>query len=173
LVLGEGDTLLGRLLLFNALQMRFRELRLRRDPACPLCGDHPTIKELIDYDQFCGVTPAPEESTEVADWEISVTDLKAKLDHGDPLTIIDVRDPHEWQICNLEGYGSQLIPLGQFASRMHELNSADDIVVHCKMGGRSAEAYQILKQAGFKKIKNLKGGILAWADQVDHTLPKY
>jgi molybdopterin/thiamine biosynthesis adenylyltransferase/rhodanese-related sulfurtransferase len=173
LILGEGDTLLGRLLLFNALQMRFRELRLRRDPACPLCGDHPTVKELIDYDQFCGVTPAPEESTEVADWEITVTDLKAKLDHGDPLTLIDVRDPHEWQICNLEGYGSQLIPLGQFASRMHELNSADDIVVHCKMGGRSAEAYQILKQAGFKKIKNLKGGILAWADQVDHTLPKY
>jgi adenylyltransferase/sulfurtransferase len=173
LILGEGDSLIGRLLLFNALNMRFRELKLRRDPACPLCGEHPTIKELIDYDQFCGVTPQPEETTEAADWEITVVDLQGKLNRHEPLTIIDVRDPHEWQICNLEPYGSRLIPLGQFAARMHELNSADDIVVHCKMGGRSAEAYQILKQAGFKKIKNLKGGILAWADQVDHSMPKY
>jgi sulfur-carrier protein adenylyltransferase/sulfurtransferase len=170
LILGEGDSLIGRLLLFNALKMRFRELKLRRDPTCPLCGEHPTIKELIDYDQFCGVTPQPEEPAEPADWEITVTDLKEKLNRREPLTIIDVRDPHEWQICNLEPYGSRLIPLGQFAARMHELNSADDIVVHCKMGGRSAEAYQILKQAGFKKIKNLKGGILAWADQVGHSM---
>ena len=173
LILGEGETLVGRLLLFNALQMKFRELKLRRDPTCPLCGEHPTIHELIDYDQFCGVTPPVEDTTEVADWEISVTGLKEKLDRGEPLTIIDVRDPHEWQICNLETYGSKLIPLGEFASRMHELNSADEIVVHCKMGGRSAEAYQILKQAGFKKIKNLKGGIGAWAEQVDPTLPTY
>jgi len=173
LILGEGDSLIGRLLLFNALNMRFRELKLRRDPTCPLCGEHPTIKELIDYDQFCGISPQPEETAEPADWEITVRELREKLDRREPLTIIDVRDPHEWQICNLEPYGSQLIPLGQFAARMHELNSADDIVVHCKMGGRSTEAYQILKQAGFKKIKNLKGGILAWADQVDYTMPKY
>jgi sulfur-carrier protein adenylyltransferase/sulfurtransferase len=173
LILGEGESLIGRLLLFNALQMRFRELRLRRDPMCPLCGEKPTIRELIDYDQFCGVMPPEEESTEAADWEITVTDLKVKLDHGEPLTIIDVRDPHEWQICNLETYGAKLIPLGQFVARMHELNSEDDIVVHCKMGGRSADAYRMLQQAGFKRIKNLKGGITAWADQVDQTVPKY
>jgi rhodanese-related sulfurtransferase len=104
---------------------------------------------------------------------MTVIDLKVKLDRGEPLTIIDVRDPHEWQVCNLEAYGSKLIPLGQFASRMHELNSEDEVVMHCKMGGRSAEAYQILQLAGFKRIKNLKGGILAWADQVDHRVPKY
>jgi adenylyltransferase/sulfurtransferase len=173
LILGQGQTLVGRLLLFNALQMRFRELKLRRDPACPLCGEHPTIRELIDYDQFCGVTPASEEAREPADWEITVTGLKEKLDRGEAITLIDVRDPHEWQISNLAPYGARLIPLGQFAARMHELNSEDEIVVHCKMGGRSAEAYQILKQAGFKKIKNLKGGISAWADQVDPTLAKY
>lgn len=173
LILGEGESLIGRLLLFNALQMRFRELKLRRDPTCPLCGEKPVIRELIDYDQFCGVTPPEEETTEAADWEITVTDLKAKLDRGEPLTIIDVRDPHEWQICNLESYGSKLIPLGQFAARMYELNSEDDIIVHCKMGGRSADAYRMLQQAGFKRVKNLKGGITAWADQVDHTVPKY
>jgi adenylyltransferase/sulfurtransferase len=173
LILGEGQTLVGRLLLFNALQMRFRELKLRRDPACPLCGEHPTIQELIDYDQFCGVTPASEEAREPADWEITVTGLKEKLDRGEAITLIDVRDPHEWQISNLAPYGARLIPLGQFAARMHELNSEDEIVVHCKMGGRSAEAYQILKQAGFKKIRNLKGGISAWAEQVDPAMPQY
>jgi adenylyltransferase/sulfurtransferase len=173
LILGEGQTLVGRLLLFNALQMRFRELKLRRDPACPLCGEHPTIRELIDYDQFCGVTPASEEAREPADWEITVTGLKEKLDRGEAITLIDVRDPHEWQISNLAPYGARLIPLGQFAARMHELNSEDEIVVHCKMGGRSAEAYQILKQAGFKKIRNLKGGISAWAEQVDPAMPQY
>jgi sulfur-carrier protein adenylyltransferase/sulfurtransferase len=173
LILGEGESLVGRLLLFNALKMRFRELKLRRDPACPLCGEKQTIRELIDYDQFYGITAPPEATAEAADWEITVGDLKGKLDRREPLTIIGVRDPHEWQICNLEMHGSKLIPLGEFAARMHELDSEDDIVIHCKMGGRSAEAYYILKQAGFKKIKNLKGGILAWADEVDHTLPTY
>jgi molybdopterin/thiamine biosynthesis adenylyltransferase/rhodanese-related sulfurtransferase len=173
LILGEGESLVGRLLLFNALKMRFRELKLRRDPTCPLCGEKPTIRALIDYDQFCGITGQPEATAEPADWEITVGDLKGKLDRREPLTIIDVRDPHEWQICNLEAHGSKLIPLGEFAARMHELNSEDDIIVHCKMGGRSAEAYHILKQAGFKKIKNLRGGILAWADEVDQALPTY
>lgn len=173
LILREGESLIGRLLLFNALKMRFRELKLRRDPSCPLCGEHPTIRELIDYDQFCGITAQPETTAEPSDWEMTVGELKDKLDRHEPLTIIDVRDPHEWQICNLEPHGSKLMPLGEFAARMHELNSEDDIVVHCKMGGRSAEAYHILKQAGFKKIKNLRGGILAWADEVDHALPKY
>jgi adenylyltransferase/sulfurtransferase len=152
--------------------MKFRELKLRRNPECPLCGDNPTIKELIDYDQFCGVAPQPV-VTAVSDWEITPLQLKQRLDNGERVTIIDVREPHEWQIANLENYGSRLIPLGQFANRISELNPEDDIVVHCKMGGRSAKAYEVLKKAGFTKIKNLKGGILAWADQVDRAMQKY
>ncbi len=173
LIIGKGDLLIGRLLLFDALKMKFRELKLRRNPACPLCGENPAIKTLIDYEQFCGIAPQPAQTAETADWEITATQLKERLDRGEPITIIDVREPNEWQICNLEAYGSKLIPLGQFTSRMNELNSADEIVVHCKMGGRSAKAYELLKQAGFKKIKNLKGGILAWAEQVDKSMPKY
>jgi adenylyltransferase/sulfurtransferase len=176
LIIGQGEPLIGRLLLFDALKMKFRELKLRRNPECPLCGENPTIKELIDYDAFCGVSPAPpaEAKTDVvSDWEVTPAQLKAELDAGREITIIDVREPHEWQIGNLEQYGSRLIPLGQFPSRLNELNSADEIVVHCKMGGRSAKAYETLKQAGFKKIRNLKGGILAWADQVDPNMPKY
>ncbi|HZS03416.1 MAG TPA: ubiquitin-like small modifier protein 1 [Blastocatellia bacterium] len=173
LIIGQGEPLIGRLLLFDALRMKFRELKLRRNPECPMCGEKPTIKELIDYDQFCGITPAPAEAPQASDWEVTPAQLKTELDAGRQLTIIDVREPHEWQISNLEKYGSKLIPLGQFPSRLNELNSADEIVVHCKMGGRSAKAYEALKQAGFKKIRNLKGGILAWADQVDPTMPKY
>jgi adenylyltransferase/sulfurtransferase len=176
LIIGQGEPLIGRLLLFDALKMKFRELKLRRNPECPLCGENPTIKELIDYDAFCGVSPTPpaEVKTDVvSDWEVTPAQLKAELDAGREITIIDVREPHEWQIGNLEQYGSKLIPLGQFPSRLNELNSADEIVVHCKMGGRSAKAYETLKQAGFKKIRNLKGGILAWADQVDPNMPKY
>jgi adenylyltransferase/sulfurtransferase len=173
LILGAGESLIGRLLLFDALKMQFRQLRLRRNPDCPLCGDNPTIHALIDYEQFCGVLPQSEQHAEPADWEITVTELKAKLDRGERMTLIYVRDPHEWQICNLAAHGATLMPLGQLASRMQELDSAEEIVVHCKMGGRSAEAYTLLKQAGFTKIKNLQGGILAWADQVDHTMPKY
>ncbi len=175
LIIGQGEPLIGRLLLFDALKMKFRELKLRRNPECPLCGENPTIKELIDYDVFCGITPpepAPKVET-VSDWEVTPAQLKAELDGGKKLTIIDVREPHEWQIGNLENYGSKLIPLGEFPSRVGELNSDDEIVVHCKMGGRSAKAYGVLKDAGFKKIRNLKGGILAWADQVDPNMPKY
>jgi molybdopterin/thiamine biosynthesis adenylyltransferase/rhodanese-related sulfurtransferase/molybdopterin converting factor small subunit len=173
LIIGEGDPLIGRLLLFDALKMKFRELKLRRNPECPLCGEQPTITGLIDYEQFCGITPQPAQPADTSDWEITPAQLNAQLDQGRQVTIIDVREPHEWQICNLEAQGAQLIPLGQFAARMSELNSADEIVVHCKMGGRSAKAYELLKQAGFKKIKNLKGGITAWADQVDRSMPKY
>ncbi len=175
LIIGQGETLIGRLLLFDALKMKFKELKLRRNPECPICGDHPTIKELIDYDQFCGITP-PAQVEKVAsadDWEITPTQLKAKLERGEKLTIIDVREPHEWQISNLESYGAKLIPLGEFPARVGELNPQDEIVVHCKMGGRSAKAYGVLKEAGFKNIQNLKGGILAWADQVDNTMTKY
>ncbi|MCI0387963.1 MAG: molybdopterin-synthase adenylyltransferase MoeB [Acidobacteria bacterium] len=171
LIIGQGEPLIGRLLLFDALRMRFRELKLRRNPECPLCGENPTIKELIDYDQFCGITPQAEEPQ--SDWEVTPIQLKDRLDRDERVTIIDVREPHEWQIANLQNYGSRLIPLGQFAERLGELNPEDDIVVHCKMGGRSAKAYEVMKKAGFKKIKNLKGGILAWADQVDRTMSKY
>jgi adenylyltransferase/sulfurtransferase len=155
--------------------MKFKELKLRRNPECPLCGENPTIKELIDYDQFCGITPHVEQqqATETIDWEITPVQLKDRLDRGERVTIIDVREPHEWEIANLQNHGSRLIPLGQIADRANELNREDDIVVHCKMGGRSAKAYDVLKKAGFNKIKNLKGGILAWADQVDRTMPKY
>jgi adenylyltransferase/sulfurtransferase len=176
LILGEGEPLIGRLLLFDALKMKFRELKLRRNPECPLCGENPTIKELIDYEAFCGITPPAQQAETIAsdsDWEVTPAQLKAELDGGRTISIIDVREPHEWQISNLESLGSKLIPLGQFPQRLNELSSADEIVVHCKMGGRSAKAYDVLKQAGFKKIRNLKGGILAWADQVDPSMPKY
>jgi adenylyltransferase/sulfurtransferase len=175
LIIGQGEPLIGRLLLFDALKMKFKELKLRRNPECPLCGDHPTIKELIDYEQFCGIVPhAPEPKvSESSDWEITPVQLKEKLDRGERVTVIDVREPHEWQIANLENHGSKLIPLGQFADRVKELDPNDEIVLHCKMGGRSAKAYEVLKKAGFTKIKNLKGGILAWADQVDQAMPKY
>lgn len=175
LILGEGEPLIGRLLLFDALKMKFKELKLRKNPDCPLCGTNPTIKALIDYDQFCGITPpAQEVKTEAAsDWEITPSQLKARLDRGDKITIVDVRELNEWQISNLENYGSKLIPLGEFQARYNELNPEDEIVVHCKMGGRSAKAYGILKNAGFTKIQNLKGGILAWADEVDNSMAKY
>ncbi|MBO0862192.1 MAG: molybdopterin-synthase adenylyltransferase MoeB [Chloracidobacterium sp.] len=172
LILGVGEPLIGRLLLFDALNMKFRELKLRRNPECQLCGENPTIKQLIDYDLFCGVAP-PTSAAEVSDWEITPLQLKQLLDNSKRVTIIDVREPHEWQIANLKNYGSRLIPLGQFASRINELNPEEEIVVHCKMGGRSAKAYDVMKNAGFTKIKNLKGGILAWADQVDRTMRKY
>jgi adenylyltransferase/sulfurtransferase len=128
---------------------------------------------LIAYAQCCGVLPHSEQHAEPAEREITVTELKAKLDRREPLQLIDGRDLHEWQIWNLAADGATLLPLGQLASRMQALDSAEEIGVHCKMGGRSAEAYARLKQAGFPRIKNLRGSILAWADQVDHTMPKY
>lgn len=172
LILNEGDTLLGRLLLFDALKMKFRELKVRRSPQCPVDGSCTLVTGLIDYDQFCGVPP-PQAVETVADWEITPLQLKHKLDQGESITLIDVREPHEWQIGNLAAYGARLMPLGQFPQRLGELNPADDIVVYCKVGGRSAQAYDVLKQAGYAKIKNLKGGILAWADHVDRTMQKY
>jgi adenylyltransferase/sulfurtransferase len=172
LILNEGESLVGRLLLFDALKMQFRELRLRRSRECPADGQCTLVQGLIDYDQFCGVAPAPAADV-VAEWEITPAQLKDKLDRGEQITIIDVREPHEWQIANLARYGARLIPLGQFPQRLHDLNPADDIGVHCKVGGRSAQAYEVLQQAGYTRIKNLKGGILAWADQVDRSMQKY
>jgi adenylyltransferase/sulfurtransferase len=173
LILGVGEPLVGRLLLYDALAMRFRELKLRRNPECPVCGDHPTIKELIDYQQFCGIPheePAAS-TTNVSGTEIDPLEVKAKLDRHDDFVLIDVREPHEYQICKIPG--SKLIPLGDLPKRVNELDSSVEIVAHCKSGMRSAKACDFLRQAGFRKVKNMKGGILAWSDTVDPTVPKY
>jgi adenylyltransferase/sulfurtransferase len=167
-----GRPLVGRLLLYDAFNMAFRELKLRRDPACPVCGDHPTVRALIDYDQFCGVTPAAQAAPAVP--ETTVDDLKARLDRGDRVFVLDVREPAEYQISRIAG--STLIPLGELPRRLAELPSgadAPDIVVHCKMGGRSAKAVKQLIDAGFTRVQNLKGGILAWSDRIDPSQPKY
>ena len=174
LILGTGELLVGRLMLYDALAMRFRELKLRRNPECPVCGDHPTITKLIDYHQFCGVpreAPATAPQTAVADGEIDPTTVKQMIDRGEKFVLIDVREPHEYQICNIPF--AKLIPLGELAKRVNELDSADQIVAHCKSGTRSAKAIDFLKQAGFKKVKNMKGGILSWSDKVDPTVAKY
>jgi adenylyltransferase/sulfurtransferase len=170
LIIGKGDPLIGRLLLFDALAMRFRELKLRKNPECPVCGAHPTVTKLIDYAEFCGIRgeEAPAPQTNVP--EISPRDLKTRLDHGDDLFILDVREPHEYQICNLGGH---LIPLGDLSRRVNELDSSREIVAHCRSGKRSAEAVEFLRKAGFRKVLNLKGGILAWSDDVDSSVPKY
>ncbi len=171
LIIGVGEPLVNRFMIYDALRMRFRELKLRKDPECPVCGDHPTVTELIDYEQFCGITPdlIPSESTDAA--EATVGDLKARLDQGDDVFILDVREPQEAQICRIPG--STLIPLGDLPQRLVELEGRDDMVVHCKSGVRSAKAVKLLHEAGFSKAKNLRGGILAWIDRVDPSLPKY
>ena len=170
LILGAGEPLVGRLLLFDALAMRFRELKLKRNPDCPMCGNHRTITKLIDYEEFCGIRG--EEAPPMTDGipEISAKDLKARQDRGDDVFILDVREPHEYQICNLNG---KLIPLGELPRRVNELDSSREMVVHCRSGKRSADAIQFLQKAGFKKLLNLKGGVLAWADEVDPSMPKY
>jgi molybdopterin/thiamine biosynthesis adenylyltransferase/rhodanese-related sulfurtransferase/molybdopterin converting factor small subunit len=170
LILGIGEPLVGRLLLYDALAMRFRELKLRRNQECPVCGDHPTIHELIDYQQFCGIPNQPHEPVAV-EGDIEPTDVKAKMDRGDQFVLIDVREPHEYQICSIPN--AKLIPLGDLPKRVNELDSADEIIAHCKSGMRSAKAVEFLKQAGFRKVRNMKGGILAWSDKVDPTVPKY
>jgi adenylyltransferase/sulfurtransferase len=172
LIMGIGEPLVGRFLIVDALHMKFRELKLRKDPDCPVCGTHPTVTQLIDYEQFCGVTPAaPEPPTVSTDTEITAVDLKQRLDRGDALKIVDVREPNEYQINRIAG--SVLIPLGDVPKRYNELNPNDEIVVHCKMGGRSAKAADFLRSVGFKRVLNLKGGILDWIDKVDPSQPKY
>jgi molybdopterin/thiamine biosynthesis adenylyltransferase/rhodanese-related sulfurtransferase len=170
LILGKGEPLIGRLLLVDALAMKFRELKLRKNPDCPACGTHPTIKKLIDYNQFCGIRgeDAPVEKSGVP--EIQVEELKRRLDAGEDVLILDVREPHEYQICNIGGH---LIPLGDLPNRIHELDSSREIVAHCRSGTRSAKAVNFLRQSGFRKVHNLAGGILAWADRVDPKMPKY
>jgi adenylyltransferase/sulfurtransferase len=170
LILGAGEPLVGRLLVFDALQMRFRELKLRKNPDCPACGAHRTITRLIDYNEFCGIRGEEAATPAVQVPEIEPRELKTRLDRGDNLFILDVREPHEYQICNLGGH---LIPLGELPRRAHELDSSREIVAHCRSGKRSAEAVEFLRKAGFRKIWNLKGGILAWSEQVDASVPKY
>ena len=169
LILGVGDPLIGRLLLVDALGMKFRELKLRKNPECPVCGAHPTVTKLVDYNQFCGIR-GEEKPVETGVSEIQVEELKRRLDAGDDLFVLDVREPHEYQICNLGGH---LIPLGDLPRRVNELDSSREIVAHCRSGVRSAKAVAFLQQAGFRKVHNLAGGILAWADRVDPKMPKY
>src|SRR5262249_10895297 len=172
LILRSVEPLVRRLLLYDALGLRFRELKLRKNPECPVCGEHRTIHELIDYNQFCGIPqhePAP--APGLAEGEIDPVEVKSKIDRHDPFVLLDVREPHEWQIGHIPY--AKLIPLGDLPKRVNELNSADEIVAHCKSGMRSAKAVDFLKQAGFRKVKNMKGGILAWSDKVDPSVPKY
>jgi len=169
LILGAGDSLIGRLLLVDALGMRFRELKLRKSPTCPVCGPNRTITKLIDYQEFCGIR-GEEAPVTMNVPEIHPEDLKRRFDAGEDIFVLDVREPHEFQICNLNGY---LIPLGDLPKRMNELDSSREIVAHCRSGVRSGKAVDFLRQAGFRKVKNLAGGILAWADKVDPKMPKY
>jgi sulfur-carrier protein adenylyltransferase/sulfurtransferase len=177
LILGIGEPLIGRFLIYDSLKMRFRELKLRKDPDCPVCGTHPTVTKLIDYEQFCGIRPEPAAQPAaapggtVSDWEITALELKKRLDAGDDLVIVDVREPNEYQINRIPG--STLIPLGELPRRYQELDPDREIVLQCKMGGRSAKAQDFLRTVGFTKTKNLRGGVLAWIDQVDPTQPKY
>jgi len=171
LVLGVGEPLIGRLVLVDALAMRFRELRVRKNPECPVCGANPTVKELIDYNQFCGIRGEEVEAqTSAKIPEIQPEELKRRLDAKEDIFVLDVREPHEYQIVNIHGH---LIPLGDLPKRVHELDSSREIVVHCKSGARSAKAVDFLRQSGFKRATNLTGGILAWADRIDTSLPKY
>jgi adenylyltransferase/sulfurtransferase len=169
LILGKGDSLIGRLLLVDALGMKFRELKLHKNPECPVCGKNPTITKLIDYEEFCGIR-GEEQVVETSTADVQVEELKRRLDKGDDIFVLDVREPHEYQICNINGY---LIPLGDLPKRVSELDSSREIVAHCRSGVRSAKAVDFLRQAGFKKVHNLAGGILAWADRVDPKMPKY
>jgi molybdopterin/thiamine biosynthesis adenylyltransferase/rhodanese-related sulfurtransferase len=172
LILGIGEPLIGRLLLYDALSMTLEEVRLRKNPNCVICSDHPTITQLIDYEEFCGMPGHDhEEDSSGAGWDITPKELKERLAKGNHIHIIDVREPHEWEISHIEG--AQLIPLASLAEHMNELDSADEIVLQCKTGGRSARALDLLRTAGFRKLKNLKGGINAWARDVDPSLPTY
>jgi adenylyltransferase/sulfurtransferase len=171
IILGEGTTLKGRLLLYDAMNMTFRELKLQRDPACPVCGDHPTVTKLIDYQEFCGIHPPMAAPVTANAGVIDPLEVKKKFDRGDDFVLIDVREPHEYQICRIPG--AKLIPLGELPKHLNELDPNADIVAHCKSGARSQKAVDLLKQNGFKNVRNMTGGILAWSDKVDPTVPKY
>ena len=169
LIIGKGEPLIGRLLLFDALKMRFREFRVRKSAECPVCGTNPTITGLIDYEEFCGVQPRAE--TPASESEMTVLDLRARLDRGDPPFLLDVREPHEYQLCHLPG--TELIPLREIPSRWRDLDPARETVVYCRTGQRSERAAAFLKDHGFRRVLNLRGGIDAWARDVDPTMPRY
>jgi sulfur-carrier protein adenylyltransferase/sulfurtransferase len=174
LVLGVGESLVGRLLLFDALSMKFKEMKLRKDPACPICGDNPTITELIDYEQFCGIMPV-EESAADLEKEIAVEQVKQMLDKKHAFKLIDVREPSEYGICKIEG--ATLIPLGDIEAkdltRLNGLNPDDEIVLHCKAGVRSMKALKALEEMGFRNLKSMRGGINEWSEKVDSSVPLY
>jgi adenylyltransferase/sulfurtransferase len=169
LLLGQGEPLIGRLLLFDALSLTFRELKLRKDPTCPVCGEHPTVTRLIDYEEFCGVTPAAAHAD--AGDEIGARELASRIERGDDLVIVDVREPHEYEIARIPG--SSLIPLNSLPGRLNELDSSREIVLHCHHGQRSRRALEFLRQSGFRKLKNLTGGIDDWSRDVDPSVPRY
>jgi len=174
LILGKGDTLVGRLLLFDALKMKFTELKLRKDKDCPICGDNPTIKELIDYEQFCGIVPEEESAVDEA-LEIDAVEVKKMLDSGKNFKLIDVREPSEYQICKIDA--ATLIPLGEIEAKdpakLNGLGQNDEIVLHCKAGVRSMKAVNALIDMGFSNVRSMRGGILEWSEKVDSSVPKY
>ena len=172
LILGSGAPLVGRLLLVDALAMRFRELKLRRNPECPVCGPNPTVKELIDYEQFCGVEPKAQEDVKLQNGipQMSVRELKQRMDAGEEVFILDVREPYEYQIANI---GGKLIPLNDVPQRIAEIDPSQEIVVQCRSGARSQRVAEFLKQNGYGRVANLAGGILAWSDQIDPKVQKY
>jgi adenylyltransferase/sulfurtransferase len=172
LILGAGEPLIGRLLLVDSLAMRFRELKLRKNPECPVCGPNPTVTKLIDYEQFCGIVPATKEETKVKNGvpQITPVELKQRIDAGEDVFILDVREPFEYQIANI---GGKLIPQNDVPQRLAEIDREHEIVVQCKSGGRSQRIAEFLVQSGYPKVANLAGGILAWSDQVDPKVPKY
>jgi sulfur-carrier protein adenylyltransferase/sulfurtransferase len=169
LLAGIGEPLIGRLMLYDALAMRFRELKLRRNPDCPVCGDHPTVTELIDYEQFCGIVPQPERAD--ASYEITPIEVNTWLHGDDPPFLLDVREPNEWEIGRLPS--AVRISVNELPQRMNELDSSRDMVVYCRSGARSGRAVELLRGAGFRKVKNMTGGILRWSDEVDPSIPKY
>jgi molybdopterin/thiamine biosynthesis adenylyltransferase/rhodanese-related sulfurtransferase len=169
LLAGIGDPLVGRLMLYDALSMRFRELKLRRNPNCPVCGEHPSVTELIDYDQFCGITLEPAQTD--ASIEITPIEVAARLERDDAPFLLDVREPNEWEIGHLPG--ATRISVNELQGRLNELDTAREMVVYCRSGVRSGRAVDMLRAAGFRKVKNMTGGILRWSDEVDPSIPKY
>ena len=172
LILGKGDPLIGRLLLVNALDMRFRELKLRKNPECPVCGANPTVTELIDYQHFCGIAPESQEETTVKNGipQLTVKELKARIDAGEDVYLIDVREPYEYQIAQI---GGKLIPQNEVPQRLAEIDRDREVIVQCRSGARSQRIAEYLKQSGYPRVVNLAGGILAWSDEIDPSVQKY
>ena len=172
LILGKGESLIGRLLLIDVLAMRFRELQLRKNPECPVCGSHPTVTELIDYQQFCGIAPEPPKENTLKNGipQISVKELKRRIDAGEDVYLLDVREPYEYKIAQI---GGKLIPQNEVPQRLAEIDRDREVIVHCRSGVRSQRIAEFLKQAGYPRVVNLAGGILAWADEIDPKVQKY